>query len=156
MNELVLTSRALAEPWRLLTCHLVHWTWPHAAWNLLAAFIPFAMLSERERRTLAVVLALSAPALSLALLHRLGGGSYAGLSGLASAGWAFAGLRRWPQPWGWALLALLGMKLAVEHALGGPLLASAEGWQNLPEAHLYGALLGGSAACAVGRRASSS
>ena len=142
MNPFVLTPDALVQPWRLWTCHLVHFGAAHALLNLAALVAPFALLPARAR--LALGLACLAPLLSLLLLPGLEGGSYRGASGLACAAWAMAGpaLFRRDRLLGALWLAALAAKVGVEALRGTAFLAGGPGWAPLPAAHAWGALLG--------------
>ena len=146
MDPWALTADALREPWRLWTGHLAHYGWAHALANAVALAVPLVLLPARERRRSALALLALAPALSLAILPRLGAGEYRGASGLACALWALAGLhlagRRESAAVGLLMLAGLGIKLAAEAALGAGFLLRAEGWQTMPAAHFWGAALG--------------
>ncbi|HEX9010588.1 MAG TPA: rhomboid family intramembrane serine protease [Holophagaceae bacterium] len=146
MDPWSLTADALREPWRLWTGHLAHYDWEHAAANAVALLVPLVLLPPTERRRAALALLLAAPLLSLVLLPGLGGGEYRGASGLACALWTLAGLhlacRRESATVGLLLLGGLGLKLAAEVALGSGFLVRTEGWQSLPAAHLWGAILG--------------
>ena len=146
MDPWALTADALREPWRLWTGHLAHYGWEHALANAVALAVPLVLLPARERRRSALALLALAPALSLAILPGLGAGEYRGASGLACALWALAGLRlagrRESAAVGLLMLAGLGIKLAAEAALGAGFLLRAEGWQTMPAAHLWGAVLG--------------
>lgn len=150
MDPWALTSAAAQEPWRLWTGHLDHFGWAHALANGLALLVPLVLLPGPERRRAAVAMLVAAPILSLLLLPGLEGGTYRGASGLACALWALAGVRlagRGPSAAvGTLMLAGLGLKLAAEAVLGTGFLVRAEGWQTLPPAHLWGAVLGLAAA----------
>lgn len=146
MEPLALTAEALREPWRLWTGHLVHYGWAHALANAAALLVPVVLIPPQARRRLLAVALLAAPLLSLLILADLGQGQYRGASGLACALWAWAGL--WllvsegrPTLGCWMLGGLL-LKLAAETVPGGGLLLRPEGWQILPAAHLWGALIG--------------
>jgi rhomboid family GlyGly-CTERM serine protease len=72
--------------WRWITCHLTHWSGDHLFWDQLV-FVALAAVCERlDRRRFAWALAISAPAISLAVATcqpQLQ--SYRGLSGIDSA-----------------------------------------------------------------------
>lgn len=146
MDPLALTAEALREPWRLWTGHLVHFGWEHTLANAVALTVPWILAERGDHRRLAFLLLLIAPLLSLLLLPTLGGAEYRGASGLACALWALVGLslllRRKSASVAALLLGGLALKLVLEAVLGAPFLARAEGWQSLPQAHLWGALLG--------------
>jgi len=146
LNPLVLDSGALGQPWRLWTCHLLHFSLAHAFLNLAALALPFLLAGRRLARRAVLWLGLAgAPLLSLALLPALEGGQYRGASGLACAAWAMVGLTLALGPGtrlkGALLLGPLALKLILEGLGVGTVLQPA-GWQVLPAAHLYGALLG--------------
>ena len=146
MEPLALTWEALREPWRLWTGHLAHFGWEHALANLVALAVPALLLPRQERGRLLLVLLLAAPLLSLLLLPGLEQSQYRGASGLACVAWAWAGLRVAGQKEslvvGLTLLGGLALKLTVEATFGRGPLGFHPGWQNLPAAHGWGALLG--------------
>jgi membrane associated rhomboid family serine protease len=156
MDPLALTWEALREPWRLWTGHLVHYGWEHALANLVALTVPMLLLRKEDRGKLLWALLLAAPLLCLLLLPGLGQGQYRGASGLACVAWAWAGLRlasqRGSSGIGLAMLGGLAFKLTLESCFGRGLLATHTGWQPLPAAHLWGALLGLVAAVPALRR----
>jgi rhomboid family GlyGly-CTERM serine protease len=141
-----------AEPWRVLSGALVHWSLQHLLANLAGCAV-LALLgwAARLRATPAWLLAWPLTQLGLlaqpALLH------YGGLSGVLHAGVAVAvlellargGRERWI-----AIGIALGLlaKLWLEQPLGPPL-RSVPGWDIAiaPFAHLSGALAG--ALCAL-------
>ena len=142
MNLFVLTADWATQPWRLWTCHLVHFGAAHALLNLAALAAPFALLPARGR--LALGLTFLAPILSLLLLPGLEGSTYRGASGLACVAWAMAGptLFRRDRLLGGLWLGVLAVKLGIEAMLGATFLAGGIGWTSLPAAHAWGALLG--------------
>lgn len=144
VGPFVLDGGAWTQPWRLWTCHLVHFGPWHALLNLAALAAPFAVLPRPLRIRLALGLALAAPLVSLALLPLIGDGTYRGASGLACAAWAASGLAllRERRLEALSLLALLGGKLAWEAFRGAPWMPGGEGWTALPAAHGIGALAG--------------
>ena len=152
MNTWMLTPDALREPWRLWTCHLAHHSWQHAADNFLGLSIPLILVPRKDRGRLMFWLFLLAPALGLALIPSLHGGTFEGISGLACAAWALVGLHLLVQedslPVGLAMLGLMGLKFTVESMTGSGLLFHEGRWQIVSESHLYGALLGLSAGMA--------
>jgi membrane associated rhomboid family serine protease len=141
-----LTVNALQEPWTLWTCHLAHHDWQHAADNALALSIPLLLAQRKDRGRIFLWLLLLAPLLSLALLPSLHGETFGGLSGLGCATWTLVGLqllfREETIPVGGLMLALLGLKFAVEGMTGSGLLAHHGRWQTLSASHLCGMLLG--------------
>jgi rhomboid family GlyGly-CTERM serine protease len=153
MDPLALNAEAWREPWRLWTGHLAHFGWEHALANAIALAVPWILATPRDRWRLALATVFIPPLLSLLLLPTLAGAEYRGASGLACALWALAGLGRLLQresaAVGALLLGGLALKLVLEATLGAPFLARAEGWQSLPQAHLWGALLGLGAALAT-------
>ena len=146
-------GEALAQPWRLLTAHLVHHGWPHYGLNAATAAVVIALFG---RRLTAVTLLWCAAAVSAGLyLLAPQIGWYVGLSGVLhgplAAGIvreARAGRRAWLRG-----LALLAGKVAWE-LLDGPLPAVARmtGARVVVEAHLFGALAGALAGLLPARR----
>ena len=137
-----------AEPWRLVTGHLVHADHRHLAWNL-GAFLLLGGLAERwcgfTPWRLSGLLLASALAIDLWLrAFEPGLGHYAGLSGVLNGLFAALAIALWRQSRSpWALALLLGdlAKIAVEASLGGSLLATSS-WQPVPGAHFAGLLAG--------------
>jgi rhomboid family GlyGly-CTERM serine protease len=146
MDLLALTADALREPWRLWTSHLVHFGWNHVLANTLALAVPAILVRRQDRGELLITAFLVMPLLSLLLLPGLGPSHYRGASGLACALWAWVGLRlairRESFSAGLALLGGLALKVTLEGAFGSSLMPSQQGWQSLPAAHVWGALLG--------------
>lgn len=142
------------QPWRLLTGHLVHLSWPHALVNAAALWIVARLYAPDLSTTRqAVALATSALAISAALawLHP-DIEWYRGLSG-ALHGLFFAGAvtwllaerpRRLARLWMPALLFVGGwVKVALEQPSGGALPhADWLGAAVVPQAHLAGAACG--------------
>lgn len=146
MDPLALTAEALREPWRLWTGHLVHFGWNHVLANTLALAVPAILVRRRDRGKLLITALLVMPLLSLLLLPGLGPSQYRGASGLACALWAWVGLRlairRESFSAGLTLLGGLALKLTLEGVFGSSFMPSHQGWQSLPAAHAWGALLG--------------
>lgn len=134
---------ALAQPWRFLTCHLVHHGWPHFGLNAATAALAAALFGRR---------------INVALLLACAGGTSAGLWFFAPQVDAYVGLsgvlhgalaagmvraaRSGQRAW-LAGLALFALKIAWEQ-LRGPL-AGVErltGTHVVVAAHLFGALAG--------------
>jgi rhomboid family GlyGly-CTERM serine protease len=148
-----------AEPWRVLTGHLVHVSWQHAIANA-AAWIVLAYLFEPvvDAKRQLVCLMAGAAAISIALalawpsiawyrgasgmLHAL---FFAGATASLSASWRTR--QRWPLLWAALLLAGGAVKVVLEYPHGGGLpYAQWLGSPVVPQAHLIGAIVG----CAVG------
>jgi rhomboid family GlyGly-CTERM serine protease len=142
------------QPWRLLTGHLVHVSWPHALVNAAALLIVARLFApDLGVRAQLAVLALAALAISaaLALLYPAIGW-YRGLSG-ALHGLYFAGATKWlltEQPRTLRQLSLPAVlvsagwvKLALERPDGAPPpIADWLGAAVVPQAHLAGAVCG--------------
>jgi rhomboid family GlyGly-CTERM serine protease len=141
-----------AEPWRLLTGHLVHANWRHAALNALAWFA-LARLYAAELAPARQAALLVACALATSLLLWLAAPQvtwYRGLSG-ALHGLCAAGAVLWlAQPakpglerkrlWPWLLLAAVWVKVLVEQLAGA--LITSENWlgvEVVTQSHLFGA-----------------
>ena len=146
MDPLALTVDALREPWRLWTCHLVHFGWEHALANTIALLVPVVLVPRKDRGRLLVVALLVAPLLSLLLLAGLGREQYRGASGLACVLWAWVALwslsTKNATPVGLLMLGGLLLKLVAETAFSSCFLLHPEGWQAMPAAHLWGTFLG--------------
>jgi rhomboid family GlyGly-CTERM serine protease len=143
-----------AEPWRLLTGHLVHASWPHAIVNALA-WLALARLLAPELPPARQAALLASSALGTDLLLWFAApevawyrGLSASLYGLAASGavlWlarpAADGSRRrlWPA----LLLTALWAKVLAEQLGGGPI--ANEHWLGITvitRSHLFGALSG--------------
>lgn len=154
---------AAGEWWRIVSCHVAHWSFDHALWDALAFLLAGSLAERMDRRGMIAVLGLSALVIPpLVLLVQPDLRSYAGLSGLDVALYAFALLRvgRTVWPSGGRLLrstllvAGLGLvaKIAFELLTGG--LWFVQGYEGdfvpVPLAHLIGGVVG----LAIGLRSS--
>jgi rhomboid family GlyGly-CTERM serine protease len=149
-------DRALSEPWRLLSAHLVHINWPHALVNAAAWWVVARLYApELPPARQAWVLLISALVISLGLttLHP-GIAWYRGFSGVLHALFFVGGMQ-------WLLASLRGPRslrtlwLPVVLMAGGAIKVIAEqpvgsstpyaewlGAGTVPQAHLLGALAG--------------
>ena len=144
---------ARGEWWRVLGAHLVHFDLRHLLLNLAGlALLWWLYASDARARDWLVVLLVSALTVSAGLWFLDPGVAwYLGASGMLHGAWAAAALAAWPR---WRLesqltLTLLAGKLVLER-WQGPLSGALDG--TLPvvtAAHLYGALGGLGAACAL-------
>jgi len=132
---------ALTQPWRLVTCHLAHWSERHLLWDLLV-FLALAPLLPPRRLLLLLPAAALLISAGVLLVHpQLA--AYRGLSGLDSALFAASALdlARRPPPLdrtlGALALALFLGKTGFELASGGALFAAGP-FVPLPLAHLLG------------------
>jgi len=76
---------------RLLTCHLVHWSWEHLLWDVAVFAVVGSWCERLDRKAFAIFLALAAiaiPPIVLAADPSLG--AYAGLSGIDVGAVVFA------------------------------------------------------------------
>lgn len=146
-------ERALwpAEPWRLLSAHLVHLGWAHFAMNLAGTVLGWWLVGRAfTARQWAGIAAGCVVGIDLGLLWLSPGIDwYAGFSGvlhgLLAAG-AAASLTRAPVMAG-TLLAGLAVKLVLEqHGAGLAGTAHLIGAPVVVDAHLYGALAGAAGA----------
>jgi rhomboid family GlyGly-CTERM serine protease len=137
----------LAEPWRLLTAHLVHLGWIHLALNMTALLITWSLLG----RTIGaggwcVVIVTCAVGVSLGLAWFSPAVTwYVGFSGILHgmlAAGALAGLRCM-RLMASILLALLLAKLGFEQFVSGNGVTSMlVGGAVIVDAHLYGTIAG--------------
>jgi rhomboid family GlyGly-CTERM serine protease len=135
---------AHGELWRLLTGHLVHLSFEHAALNSLGLVLMWALFARdyAPRQWLPIVLG-SIAAIDAGLWLRDSTiawyvGSSGALHGMMAAG-TLAHVRRRDLD-GWLLAAFLILKLSYEQFSGQ--LPFAEGSVVVVDAHLYGALGG--------------
>lgn len=143
------TGLALGEWWRLATAHLVHLDLRHALLNALGLVLMWALFARdySPRAWLAIVLGavtgIDAGLWLVASTVQWYVGSSGVLHGIMAAG-ALAHVRTGERG-GWALVALLALKLAYEHWVGALPLSGSDA--VVVDAHLYGVL--GGAAVAV-------
>jgi rhomboid family GlyGly-CTERM serine protease len=147
------------EWWRLLTCHLVHLDWRHAAMNMAGLVLLWGLFAgEYSRGGWLAIATLSALSISLALWRRNPDiTSYVGLSGVLHALMVAGSIarsvkRHWD---GAILLGFTLVKLYYEQHHGAmPLSSSLLHSVVIVDAHLYGAIAGavfGSLLLAAGR-----
>jgi rhomboid family GlyGly-CTERM serine protease len=142
------------EPWRLLTGHLVHINWPHAAINAAALLIVARLFAPDLSAPRQMVILLSASLMISLGLAALAPGIlwYRGLSGVLHALF-FAGAAKWLLSvrqrtvralWLPAALFVGGwIKIALEQPAGDALpYADWLGAAVVPQAHLIGAACG--------------
>ena len=143
-------QRALAQPWRWWSAAFVHWSPLHLAANLLGSVVVAAFgIAARVPRHAAWAWLAAWPLTHAALAWQPLLLNYGGLSGVLHAGVAVAALHlAWREQGrrraiGWAVLAGLGVKLALERPWAGPTQQVA-GWDFAiaPLAHLTGAVAG--------------
>jgi rhomboid family GlyGly-CTERM serine protease len=147
-------SALASEPWRALTGHLVHVSWPHALVNAAALWVVARLYAvDLDARRQLAALALSALAVSAALAwahpsiawYRGLSGALHGLFFAGATKWLFAERpRRWQRLWMPAALFAGGwIKVIVEQPDGSA--TSHADWLGaavVPQAHLAGALCG--------------
>jgi rhomboid family GlyGly-CTERM serine protease len=145
----------LAQPWRLITGHLVHLNWMHAlvnaaAWLLLAALFRSAL--DAKRQLLSVALGAAAISLALAVLYpsiawyRGASGALHALFFAGASAELAAALRRRSRRAALVASALLAggaVKLMLELPDGASTpYAEWLAMATVPQAHLVGALSG--------------
>jgi rhomboid family GlyGly-CTERM serine protease len=132
-------------PWRILTCHLTHWTHEQLAWDGIAFFALAAACARRNRSALQATLLASAVMVPVAVITLTDLAAYRGLSGLASAVFALILTLEARRSWAVALCAVgFAGKLAFEFFAGSTLFVSnmGPGVVPVPVAHLAGAVVG--------------
>ena len=144
-------ARVAAEPWRLVTGHLVHFSAAHLGWDLVV-LLALGWVCERRwplRTTLVLLLAIPiVPVLFLGLVPELE--TYRGLSGLDSTLFVLLAVGLWREGASKAARALpaavgLGFlaKVGFEAVTGQALFVDAAGlFEPVPLAHLVGGVLG--------------
>ena len=143
-----------AQPWRVLTGHLVHLNWPHALVNAAALVVVARLFAhDLDAKRQATTLAIAAIVISVALTYGYRGIDwYRGLSGVIHALF-FAGAAAWLASARtfslrtlWLPVALLvgGWIKVVAEQPSGDMLPHAEwlGAAVVPQAHLVGAACG--------------
>jgi rhomboid family GlyGly-CTERM serine protease len=140
------TLVADGQLWRLLTGHLVHASAAHLVWNLAGlALVGAAMGRALGAASWAAAASFTGIGSSAALfvMHpevRVVTGLSAVLHGLLATG-AVAEARRGRRA-AWAVLAVLGLKVAWEQVAGGSTSGAVLGGPIAVDAHLYGSLAG--------------
>lgn len=138
---------ALAEPWRLLSGHLVHLGWMHLLLNVAGLAALWTVVGDviRPDAWLAIIVVCAAGVSLGLLVYSPSVAWYVGLSGILHgmlATGAIASLKARPVL-GWVLLAFLAGKLLLEwQANEGSITSSLVGGAVITDAHLYGALAG--------------
>jgi rhomboid family GlyGly-CTERM serine protease len=139
--------------YRLVTCHWLHWSTNHLAWDLAMFAVLGSLCERRSRGRFLGSLLVSAVAIPLVVMvahPELA--SYRGLSGIDSALFGLlvtehfvAGARA--RNWGSAVMfglmgAALFVKIALEMHAQANLFVSDTSFTPVPLAHLVGALVG--------------
>lgn len=136
------------EPWRIVTCHFTHWTHEQLAWDGLAFSALGIACARRHRAAFHAILLTSVIVIPIAVLlfapHLQ---SYRGLSGIASALFAFLLVenRRPRLPHLRIAVAMIFFaKLAFEFTTGAAIFVQdlGPGVVSVPVAHLTGACIG--------------
>jgi rhomboid family GlyGly-CTERM serine protease len=149
-------DRALSQPWRLLSAHVVHINWPHALINAAAWWVVARLYAPElppARQSLVLLVSALVIGLGLTTLHP-GIVWYRGFSGVLHALFFAGGMH-------WLLASLRGPRslrtlwLPVVLMVGGAIKVIAEqpvgsstpyaewlGAGTVPQAHLLGALAG--------------
>ena len=148
-----------AEPWRLLTAHVVHASWPHAIVNALA-WVALARLLAPELTPARQAALLASSALATGLLLWLAAPDVAWYRGLSGSlhGLCASGAVLWlarsaaagtgagsPRPWLWPalLLGALWAKVLAEQSGGWPIAGGSWlGVTVVTRSHLFGAASG--------------
>jgi rhomboid family GlyGly-CTERM serine protease len=148
---------AAGQWWRLLTAHIVHLDFNHAALNSLGLVLMWALFARdyRPRQWLAIVLG-SIAVIDAGLWLRDSTvtwyvGSSGALHGLMAAG-TLAHLRRRDLD-GWILAVFIVLKIAYEQSAGALPFSDSHGGGVVVDAHLFGALGGVGIAAFLKQRA---
>ena len=143
------------ELWRLVTCHLTHFSWDHLLWDTVV-LVFLGLVCERRGRA-RYVSCLTASALAIAIAVYLAApqvGVYRGLSGVDTALFAMLAASLIREKWAeedWMWVGLLGIlsaglvgKVLFEMVTGGTLFVAAEAahFRPVPLAHLVGMVVG--------------
>jgi rhomboid family GlyGly-CTERM serine protease len=151
------TALAAGQWWRLLSAHIVHLDFSHAALNSLGLVLMWALFARdyRPRQWLAII-ASSVVAIDAGLWLRDSTvawyvGSSGALHGLMAAG-TLAHLRRRDLD-GWILAAFIVVKIAYEQSAGALPFSDSHRGGVVVDAHLFGALGGAGIAAFLKPRA---
>ena len=139
--------------YRVISCHALHWSWNHLAWDLLMFTVLGAVCEATDRFKYLSYLVLSAiliPNVVIACHPELS--TYRGLSGLDSGLFAMVAVdrilesKRSKDQVGLAVFSIcllcLMIKIASETLYGGNLFVSDSSFIPVPVSHLTGAVLG--------------
>jgi rhomboid family GlyGly-CTERM serine protease len=124
------------EIWRLLTCHFVHLSHTHLAYNLLAFGIAGYIIEKKQYPNFFSLYLCSAAGISIFLIFSEPGMAfYGGLSGIACGALYYCALMGLKDPMPWQRICLLvvfflPLKIAVEIFTNGSVLP-------YPEAHAF-------------------
>jgi rhomboid family GlyGly-CTERM serine protease len=143
-------TRALPEPWRIVTCHFTHWTYEQLAWDALAfAGLGYACARNSLRAFHATLLAsvFLIPFAVLAFAPEIV--AYRGLSGVGSALFALLLVQSRKSPLAIACAIAFAAKIAFEAVTGGAVFAAdmGSGVVSVPVAHIAGAIIGATIGC---------
>jgi len=146
---------AAGEVWRLLSCHLTHWSFDHLLWDVVALAVLGLLCEPTGRRRFVGCLLASAVAIPLCVgIFETEIQTYRGLSGLDSAVFILLAVTILGEAWerrNWitvtgTLLVLLGFcgKIGFELATGATLFVDSQAAEMipLPLSHLVGAAVG--------------
>ena len=146
---------ARGELWRIVTCHLTHWSVEHLFWDVAALLFLGFVIEQDKRGRFLMCIGLSACLIPLsvaALMPQLS--TYRGLSGIDSAVFMLLAVTlladsHQQQDWGWTLVcaAVIGgfaAKTGLEFATGTTLFVNSAEAKMLPVplAHVIGAGVG--------------
>ena len=151
--ELDTSKNLMMQLPQMIGCHLLHWSFDHASWDLLM-FLLVGMICERRNKSdYAIVLlfsALAIPACVACFVPTVS--SYRGLSGIDTAIFAYAAFllidesikeSNWQTAliYGGLYVGMLG-KIGYELTFGGTLFVSSDSFAPVPMAHIVGAVIG--------------
>ncbi len=146
---------AHGELWRIVTCHLTHWSFEHLFWDVTALLFLGFVIEKDNRRRFLTCLGLSAVLIPLvvhAWIPELS--TYRGLSGIDSAVFMLLAVTLLADSWsqrdcGWtlvctAVIAGFAAKTAFEFTTGATFFVDSTAAQMLPVplAHVVGAGIG--------------
>ncbi|HJQ99163.1 MAG TPA: rhomboid family intramembrane serine protease [Candidatus Polarisedimenticolaceae bacterium] len=143
-------SRLAAEPWRLVTSQLVHWSTPMLVADALLVGIAGAVVERRSRALAGLAVGLAVAACAAAIVVSPGLLRYRGSSGIGTAllvagglDLAVSGVEWRVRLAGAAALAIGAIKIVLEGACASPLLP--DGVVTATAAHVGGAAAGAAA-----------
>ncbi len=151
---------AAGELWRIVTCHLTHWSVDHLFWDATVLLVLGFLVERESRRALLACLGVSAVVIPICVWFCLPDlATYRGLSGIDSAVFLLlavmllrASLAADDRVWAMVTAAVVAgfvAKIGYEFATGATLFVDSTAAQMLPvpAAHVVGAILG--AACGI-------
>jgi rhomboid family GlyGly-CTERM serine protease len=149
------TAIQTGELWRIVTCHLTHWSLDHLFWDAVALLVLGFLVERDHRKTFYVCIGASAVLIPTSIWFCLPElETYRGLSGIDSAVFLLLAviiLQEYltAREWAWTVIAVVVLggfvaKIAFEIVTGSTFFVDSDAAKMLPVplAHVVGGILG--------------